>query len=570
MIVAVQDMRRLVVRVAAATIALRAVSMFSLDPTAREVAAMLPPPVVGGAGEIGHQLSAAFAAITGGMAPLARAPALLADLAVVLVVIAFARGAGWGTIAGLLGGAVAAMAPLGLGLAWRVDGGAAPLLGLIGLWQLRVGLRRGALQRSALSGAALAAAAALTPAALVLLPGALWMAWRSVAMTNVRTAAAGAWIGGAALGMGARVALVGQVAPLPPALRAWVGVDAAAPALDPLAMFGSAASAFTVGGPIGPWAQAAELGQAPLWRVAAGAALWLLAAIGLWRGLVREDPDQNEAPAADAGGFGGWRTLGVAVAVAPRALGERDWMPLLLPGIAAVCLAAVAAASGEAADLAADLAVDAVWIARPAMALLLGLGLAALGSRPGLLEAEPGPGARASVLRLIAMALAILGLGGMALLDGTAAVDGTAPRKVAHYAADELGSNGQAVLIGRAGLRVRWKLTGTNPSERLRVAGADLDTLQAPLDAAIAARAPTLVLAGDVAALGGMATAEAPDASRPVVAQACELRLGAAGYTLREDGHRALGGLAVRVYGLGDDAPAPGAIRPQIEPGVAP
>jgi len=540
--------------------------MFSLDPTAREVAAMLPTPVVGGVVEIGHQLSAAFAALTGGLAPVARAPAMLADLALVLTVIAFARGAGWGTIAGLLGGAVAAMAPLGLALGWRVDAGIAPLLGLIALWQLRIGLRRGEARRATLGAVAFAAAATLTPTALLLLPSALWMAWRAVAMSNVKGAAAGAWIGAAAVGVAARFGLLGQVGPLPPALAAWVGSDVGAAGREPLGLALSALSAFSVGGPVGPWAQLAELGQAPLWRVIAGGLLWLLAAVGLWRGLVREDPVHDAPAAADAGSLGGWRTLGVAVAAAPRSLGERDWMPLLLPGLGAVVVAA-AFGSDPMAD---DLVIDAVWMARPSMALLLGLGLAALGSRPALLEDEAGAGARGSVLRLIAMALAILGLGGMALLDGTAALDGTAPRKVAHYAAEELGSAGQAVLVGRAGLRVRWKLTGTMPSERLRVAAADLATLQAPLDAAIAARAPTLVLAGDVAALGGLATADAPDASAPLLAQACELRLGAAGYTLREDGHRALGGLSVRVYGLGDDAPAPGSVRPQVEPGVAP
>ena len=429
MIVAVQDMRRLVVRVAAATIALRAVLMFSLDPPAREVAAMLPPPIAGTTIEIGHQLSAAFAAITGGFAPVARAPAMLADLALVLMVIAFARGAGWGTIAGLLGGAVAAMAPLGLALGWRVDAGAAPLLGLLGLWRLRIGLRRGELRRVALSGLPFAAALILTPAALVLLPSALWMTVRSVAMSSVRTAALGGWLGAAAIGAGLRFALLGQVGPLPSALSAWVGADIAAASLDPLGLALSSLSALSVGGPIGSWAQLAELGQAPQWRVVAGALLWVIAAVGLWRGLVREDPDQDDAAAQapDAGGFGGWRTLGVTVAAAPSALGERDWMPLLLPGLAAAGVAAVVA--GDAA--ASDLVVDAVWMARPTMALLLGLGLAALGSRPALLEDEPGRGARSSVLRLVAMALAILGLGGMALLDGTATVDGTAPRKVA-------------------------------------------------------------------------------------------------------------------------------------------
>ncbi len=576
MIIAAEDLRRLVVRVAVVTLALRAVSMFSVDPMAREVARMLPPAEVGAAIEGAHGWTLAWATVMQGLAPTTRLPAVFADVALVLLCVAYARGAGWGTIAGLMAGAVTAMAPLGLGLGWRVDANPAPLLVLLALWQLRVGLRRGELRRCLLATLALLPAVWLTPASLVALPGALWLAARSVTLREVRLGAGVAAIAASVAGLLARLLHPGALLPLPEPQWAWLG-GAPVGTGDAFEAVYAAAGALSVAGPTGSLAAAAELTPAPTWRVAVGALLWLVAALGYARGLVRED--LPKATPGEAPGLGGFRTLGVAVAAAPRRLGERDALPLLLPGLLALLWVAVGAGEGSLAAAARASAIDAVAVARAPMALLLGAGLAAIGLRPALLQQGDDRGSgRASVVRLVALTLVIFGVGGAALVDGATAVTNTAPRKVARQVAEEMGVRGQALLIGSGGLRLRWKLAAGGPSNRIALlptvdgdappsegqgdaAGAKTIWARA-LATALSAKPPTLVIAGDRAAVGG-------EGSPPPAVAALEAALLSAGYEARQDGHWLYSDLAVRSYergGRGD----PATVRPQLAPGVAP
>ena len=577
MIVAASDLHRLVVRVAVVTIALRAVSIFSTDAFAMEVEAMLA--AAGGLVEPGRLLTSTLTELTGSIAAVARLPTLLCDLGVVLAVMAYARAAGWGTIAGLLAGAVAAMAPFALEQGWRASTFTlAPVAGIIGLWQLRAALRRGRPLQAGLSALAMVVATFFCAPALVLLPSAWWLAARSVAMPSVRAGAALAWAAAAAAGLAMRWSVVGVAGPVPSDAMAWLvgGADAGSLVADPLAFAVSSLVAQGVGGPTGPFAHLAEMSAAPSWRLVIGAVLALVAAFGLLRGLVREDPPKAPprpplpVPSAQASGAAeadGWRSLGVAHASAPRALGERDWMPLLLPAIGAAVFAGFQAASGVA-----DGVLEAAAMARPTSALLIGVGLAAAGLLPAINEETPGPGHRRSVALLGMLALLVFTAGGHALLSATAASERAAPRKIAAFIASELGG-GQAVLVGAGGLRVRWKLGGGQPNARLHLAAPEAAAAGAALDAVLKLAPATIVLAGDRAILGEDAASAAVSAdSAAAIGVLLDRQLGDRGYALQEDGHRFLGSLALRVYqqqGAGD-AGDRSAIRPQLAPGVAP
>ncbi|MEY3013166.1 MAG: hypothetical protein RIT45_1901 [Pseudomonadota bacterium] len=561
MIVPAQDLHRLVIRVAVVTLALRAVSMFSVDPYASEVLAMLPPATL--PAEPGRLLLAAWTTAGGGFAAVGRIPTVLADVALVLAIVGYARAAGFGTIAGLVAAAVAAMGPLGLEIGWRAGTPAfASALGMIGLWLLRGGLRRGALGRTAGSAVAFAAASALTPAAWVLLPSALWLSARSVAMPAVRAVGSVGWLVAGGLGAAGYAAIAGSMLPLLGDVAAWamqpdLGYDAA-PLAAPLDAARSALAALSAGGPTGAIARLGELPPAPDWRVWLGAALWPLAAYGLVRGLVREDPAAAEPAFSDAGGAGaadGWRSLGVAHATAPRSLGERDWMPLLLPMLTAAGFAAWQASRSDAAGV-----VDAVVMARPAAAMLLGLGLAAAALLPAMAEDHRGQGHRQATMLLVVVTMVIFGLGGQALLERLQDIGRTSARKVALFTAEEMAGRGEAVLVGAGGLRIRWKLLGSQESNRLKVVAPAQAALLAGLDDALGRRPPQLVLAGDVEALG----------EEVAIGTLVDRRMEQAGYRLREDGHRFLADLAVRVYSREQEARDPKAVTPQMAPGVQP
>lgn len=561
MIVPAQDLHRLVLRVAVVTLALRAVSMFSVDPYGSEVLAMLPPASL--PAEPGRLLLSAFTEMGGGFAGVGRVPTVMAELAIVLAIIGYARAAGFGTIAGLCAAAVAAMAPLGLEIGWRADGaGLAPAFAMLGLWLLRGALRRGQLPRAAISALPFAAATALTPAAWVVLPSALWLIGRSVTMPAVRGAAAAAWTLAAGLGAFAYASVAGSVTPVLGDIAAWVMDPApgypAAPLQAPVGAAISALSVLSPGGATGDVAALAELPIAPMWRVVAGALLWPLAFFGLFRGLLREDPAPAAPAVSTSGGAGaadGWRSLGVAVATAPRRLGERDWLPLLLPGLLAAAWAAMAAVRGDAAGVA-----EAVAMARPTMALLLGVGCAAAALLPAMVEEPPGAGHRQSTYGLIVFALVIFGLGGHHLLERNKDVGRTAPRKVALFVAEEITGHGEAVLVGAEGLRVRWKLLSGQESNRLHVVAPAQAAVVKGVADVLGRRPPTIVLGGDRAALGEEA----------VIGALVDHQLQDAGYRLREDGHRFLASLAVRVYSREKEVRDPSTVTPQTAPGVAP
>ncbi|MBP46548.1 MAG: hypothetical protein CMH53_01265, partial [Myxococcales bacterium] len=206
MIIEPKDLKRLIVRVVAVTVALRAIHLFSVDLNAQEVAAAWALPGSQGTLAPLTYLVSAWREICGGVAGLLRAPTLLADAALPLIAIGYARASGWGTLSGLMAGLLLAVAPLGLDEGWRADGSTVlAALSFAAAWTLRHGLRRARMSAVVASWLLWAMAVALHPAALVAAPAGLWLIGRSVAMGRFRLVAALGWLAvlGAGLGFGA-------------------------------------------------------------------------------------------------------------------------------------------------------------------------------------------------------------------------------------------------------------------------------------------------------------------------------------------------------------------------------
>ena len=538
-----KDLKRLIVRVVAVTVALRAVHLFSVDLNALEVAAAWALPAEGHAVAPLHLLIAAWREVCGGVAGLLRAPTLIADAALPLLAIAYARASGWGTLSGLMAGLVLAVAPLGLDDGWRADGSTLiAALAFAGLWQLRLGLRRGKVLAVALSVLCWAAALGLNPVALVVTPAALWLIARSVAMPQVKAVAAAGWLlsalagwalgGGASLDLasawiqdsalnGGRVIWTGSVTDLFAVARAW----------GPAGASGAVATLF-------------DTAAAPSWRLWLGDAVMIAAAVGLLIGRVQEDP----SPAA-AEQDSGWKSVGVTHNTAPRVLGERDWAPLLLPPLTTL---AWAWWTPDVAGVA-----DALAVARPFVAVLIGLGLTALCLKPW--GAEELASAKRAVPSLVALALLLFGFGAHHTWVGTQRPSRMAPGKVARFVASYTADSGQVLCLGLGGLEIAWRLGPWPTLPRVSRTPSEPVSAQAALDESLRKRPKWLALAGDKWAL-----------ESPSLGGALSASLSKRGYTLVEDGHRHLDRLGVLVLEFGGQEPAPSAVRPQLYPGKAP
>lgn len=572
-----KDLRRLIIRVVAVTLALRALHLFSVDLGATEVAAAWGLPADGHTSPVLHQLLSAWRQLIGGVAAMVRAPALLADVALPLVAVAYARANGWGTLAGLMAGLILAVAPFGLDEGWRGD--ASPWLALAAfaaLWQLRAGLRRGDLRGIGFSSALVALGTLLSPMTLLVVPAGLYATVRSVALARTKQLALAGWLVGSGAGVAGVVIMSGSWLPGVDQASMWLlsathngGLDVLS---GPMDAAWQTLVALSPGGASGGMATLVEAPPAPLWRGLVGALLWPLALTGFWRGLVREDRAPDAAAASDAEGAGaadGWRSLGVAHSTVPRALGDRDALPLLLPMVGAMAWAAFAVARGDAAGISAALAV-----ARPFAAMFLGLGVTACALMP-LGSEELAPGKRAVPI-LVAVALLQFGLGAHHTFVGVQDPSRMAPTKVARFVAGNVSRGGEVVALGLGGMQVAWRL-GPFPdlprvhrSAAFPAAGGDTtavtDALMAHLKSTKTNR---------VAVVGDRAALEAPSDARPPTNQlgrALHTRLKADGFTIVDDGHRVLERLSVRVYEREGDAEksAPSTVKPQLFPGQEP
>ncbi|MCO4761197.1 MAG: hypothetical protein KC502_06820 [Myxococcales bacterium] len=559
-----KDLRRLVIRVVAVTLALRALHLFSVDMGGGEVAAAWALPAEGHSTPVLHLLLSAWRQICGGFAALVRTPALVADVALPLVAVAYARANGWGTLSGLVAGMILAVAPFGLDEGWRADG--SPWLGLLAfaaLWQLRVGLRRGETKAIGWSTLLLFFAALFSPMSLLVLPAGLYAIARSVTLARPRQVGAVGWLAAAAAGTVSSFSMTGAWMPGLDLASDWLAHAATNGGAPPL----SAASGWDAfvtlspGGATGGIATLVDAPSAPMWRILAGAALWPLALIGLWRGVVREDarPTQDAVSnAAGAGAADGWRSLGVAHSTVPRTLGERDVMPLLIPLIGAVAWASWAGMRSDPAGVA-----DALAIARPFVAMFLGLGATAFALMP--LGGEELASGRRAVPILVLVALLQFGLGAHHTYVGVQDKGRMASTKVARFVAGNVSRGGDVLTLGIGGLQVAWRLAPWPDLERVYRTSAAVPASSAALAKRLKNKPRRLVLVGDRWALEPQEGAGGDGA-----VSALHQRLTKAGYRLVEDGHRVLAHLSVRVYGAGEAAPEPSVVRPQLFPGKAP
>lgn len=558
------QLRRLLIRVCLVTLAMRAVSMFSVDVTAAEAGAMLGLTPTDESGPLIGAMMAAWGHVSAGIRGVARVPMVLCDVALVLLAVAFTRVSGWGSLAGLLAGMLLAMTPFGLDEGWRADGTALlSVLSLLPLLLLRRGLRDGRLLWLVASALVFAAGVTLSPMLLLIGPVALVLSLRSVTGVTPQVTALIGWTLAAAAGLGARLALGHGLGPETGLAGIWLAdplLNGGLPTLPdgPLQGFGEGLIALSAGGPTGGTAAWLETAPAPLWRSVAGLALWPLAAWGFWSGRVQPDlaPQAEAVSGAEGAGAGdGWRALGVGGATVIRELGERDWLPLLLGVLASAGWLAFATTTGRPHGVDQALAVG-----RPLAALLLGVGLTGFAGRAGL---ATRPASQRFVATMVGLALLIFALGAHHFYLGAQSLERIAARKVARYAAEEIAGKGRLLCLGPAGMKVAWTLDPMGTYDRIRLSSLDLRQADAALAAALAAKPQPMVLAGDRLPLEGP---QNDPASQGPLGAALHGTLGKAGYELTEDGHRFLAGVSIRVYGVRPAA----AIRPQLYPGKAP
>lgn len=562
-----RDLRRLIIRVCLVTVAMRAVSLFSVDLSPGEVSALLGLHADGERATLLSGLMGAWSQVSATIRAVLRLPVLVSDVALVLLALAFTRVQGWGSVSGLLTGLILAMAPFGLDEGWRADGTALLSVCALGpLVLLRQGLRGGRVGPVVLSAVALTAGVVLSPlVALVALPG-LYAAVRSVTGPGPRNAALAGWVLGPLAAVGLRMLWLDQPGPGLGLAASWLAdsaLNGGRPALptSPWQAFTEALAALSPGGPVGALASQIEVVEAPMWRVWIGVALWPLALWGFFRGQVQEDPRLPVAPVSLAVGVGavdGWRSLGVGVSTAPRTLGERDLGPLLLGVLLCAGWVAWAAARGAPHGIAEALAVG-----RPLAALLLGVGLTAVAWRDD--EAEPRRARKRFVAIMVGLALLLFGLGAHHIYDGTQRLDRMAARKVATFAASDLSPSGRVLCLGPAGLSVSWILMPGQTHSRVQRRSLAPTEALAGLEAALGENPAELIVAGDRVPLDGAVPGKT---GQGVLGARLDARLDAAGFALQEDGHRYLAEISVRAYSR--SVPAPGAIIPQLYPGKAP
>jgi len=574
-----KDLRTLLVRVTLVTLAVRAVPLLSSDLVPGEAAAAMGLGPEGLSAEPLAQLWRAWLHASGGMGLAARLPALVADLLLPALAVVFARAAGWGAIAGLMAALVFAIAPIGIEAGFRIDAGALPAaLALAALVLLQRGLTNNEVRRIALSAVVLCASGILAPTLLLVAPVGLCLAALALGARRTKTAALVSWGLAALLAAGGRAWLLGHF--LPEATRAehwlaashlsgdggaWLRVAALPAALQALATMGPA-------GAQGELAAQLQMPAAPLWSLVLTLALAGVAAAGLALGRVQADPSApTQIPASEAGGAAaadGWRTLGVGGALTvPRALGLRDWLPLLLGVILAAADVGVAAQRGDPSSLFARLAVG-----RVCFALLLGVGITAW--------AMPSSGGSPSELvrrkrrfnfTMAAAAAAVFGLGALHLMQWTRSVDPLAPRRVAQFARDQMAQDGALLALGPRGLSVAFLLDPLANQQRVRVASLDPAEAKAHLAMLLRRGPEVLVMAGDRDALGETGTQQAQHLALLRLAASLRGMLEASHYQAVPDGHAFLGQTAVAAFTRAtQDAADPSVVRPQLVPGVAP
>ncbi len=571
--IAPRDQRRLFFRVCAVLIAMRAVSIFTVDLNATEVAAAHGLAAENGMLPVLARLTAGWMDICGHIAGMLRLPSISADLAVLLLVLAYCRLNGWGTLSGLLSGFMLAMQPFGLDEGWRADGTPLLSLGVISALLLaRRGLKEGRIGPAIGSAVVIAITALITPLVGLLLPAGIYAALRSVTGNKQKYVVIGGWVAALVAGVGARIALGQPLSPQATLAESWLAnpsLNAAGGALPDTALGGlfAAFEALSPGGPSGSFAAFLQTSPAPDWRMWGSGLMWLLAAVGLWRGQVMADPVVPKRPAVSpttgAGAGDGWRSLGVAVSTSPRLLGERDWAPLLLAVVVPCCWVALAAIKGEPAGV-----VEALAIARPFACLLLGLGLT------GFAGASMGPEQlqrRKFVVVMVMATLAQFALGGHHVLQTTRAQERLAPFKIASFVGEEA-HGGHVVALGAAGLAVAYKLDPYLTSKTVARVSVDPSAASKATAVAIAAGAPAIAVTGDKGVIEGSAFSQGSAASNDSNQGAGWLihrQLTAANYELAEDGARYLSWFSVRVY-LRADSNAGIQIKPQLAPGVSP
>lgn len=544
-----KDLRTLLVRVTAVTLAVRLVPMIGQDLGVHEAALAL------GVGDVAHEawprLLRGLYRAGGGFGAFLRLLPLLCEVAAPALAVAFARAAGWGAIPGLLAGLILAMAPLGLDAGVRGDGVAlVTSAALLALALLRAGLRAGDTRRVVLSALPLLVGAVLEPPLLLIVPGGLLLAARAVAATAVRRAGVVAWLGASALALLLRHTPIGLgiagdglpagwLAALPTTASWWL----AGPSMDlsgwgqtpPYLAALQAFAAVLPSGTAGALARQLELQPAAMPAIVVGGLLALAAGVGLWRGRVWPDP-VAVTPTAEAG----WQTLGVQVSV-PRTLGDRDVLPLLLPLLLALAFVAWGAATAQPAGL-----MGALAVARACALLLLGVGLTAL-TLPQRRSEPPAVGSRAA-WRLAAIALAVFGLGAHHLLVQTQAADRQSARKVARYARESLGHRGALLAIGGRGVPILALLDPYRRAAGFQLTAADPAEALSALTAVLAQKPDALVLVGDRDALGPTGAVAAPDADLTLTWQMLAPTLAASGWQAVEDSHRFLGHTAVVAF----------------------
>lgn len=559
-----RDQRRLLFRVVAVLLAMRAVSILSVDLNATEVTSAHGLGFQGGSPPALSWLVNAWFGVAGHVAGVLRLPSLVMDLALVLLTVRYARRNNWGTLVGLYAGFVLAMAPLGLDEGWRADG--TPLMSLLALGALflaRSGLQMGQVVPAAASSLLVLAASFVSPVGALLVPVGLYAAVRSVTGPPAKWTVAAGWTVAAAAGIGAHSAVWGTATPLETLALGWLadpslnGTSAGLP-IGPLDGFVGALAAVSPGGPSDALAGLLEVLPAPEWRIWLGVALWPLALGGLLRGQVMADPPVPKGGAVSAadgaGARDGWRSLGVAVPTAPRLVGERDYMPLLLGVIGPAGWVAWATSSGDPAGI-----PEALALARPFAALLLGLGLTGLSAMTWRPSTDGVSDRRRFVLAMITFTLLQLGLGGHHVLMTTASPDRVAPHKVATFIRSEIGA--QPVLaVGPIGQAIAYKLDPYRADKTVVRASLRAMKAASALEHLLAAKPNFLAVCGD----RGAFDSESIAAGELTVGLLLDRGLQDAGYEVMQDGARVLGNMAVRVYER--DAGGGQQIKPQLGP----
>ncbi len=552
-----KDLRTLLIRVTAVTLAVRLVPLIGQDLGVHEAALAL------GLGDAGHepwtQLTRGLLLAGGGFSAFARLIPLLCEVATPALAVLFARAAGWGAIPGLLAGLLLAMGPLGLDMGERADGVAlVTMASLLALALLRAGLRDGNAFKTGLSALPLLLIGPLAPSVLLLVPGGLYLAARSVTGDAPKRAGLAAWLAATLAVVANRLGVIGALLPHPPLTASWwLGTATMDPSgwahTAPWLAAVQALGAVLPTGTQGALARQLDLREAATPALVFGGGLVLTALAGLWRGRVRPDPIALP-PSAQTG----WQTVGVQVSV-PRDLGDRDLVPLAIPLIFVLVFAAWSAWQGRVDGL-----TDALAVARACAVLLMGVGLSARAMPRSQSAAEAKGGKPA--WQLAATALVVFGIGASHLLAQTQAADRQSARKVARFARESLGQKGAMLALGGRGVPVLFLLDPYLREKRLAWSAADPAEALEQLTTLLAQNPDAVVLVGDRDALGPTDENAQPREELEAIWQFLLPTLSASGWQQVEDSHRFLGHTAVLTFVRQAVPP----IRPQLAPGQAP